>query len=926
MFFVLKKSALSNTAKQGLHSNCLERKAVKRRVMSTELNEQERLMPQVEMLCPFKPTRHRVVPLLLILNMAIFQVFWQPQLMTNYYPSSRGFRDADQPAERDENSFDGNNHFGVAAMHVVFLLLGCGTILAMTARHYYMGTLSDALQSSQNLPEIMHENDTSMVEKLRKDIAAFTRRLAPALLDPTPVIESYLATTTPRTKILTMTAAALLMHGPGLWYQLAYVYTMGSICAALLGSLLEGLFLLVVLQVLFQTAQKTWQQLVALLEQQQSNQKNHQNLPLRTDLLLASVNMLWRILLILGLMLVILFCIAGDYSFQVMSGGEQADMWVLAAGFQQGGKAIITAQFQHDPMGAMERMMLPSVFVVAGIIVMTLPRCRYYESNKNAGYHQLSTIFSGEELEKRAQETSDSLSGTSPHINWILVCGGLAILSYALGCWCPVFHASLSFMGSFVFTSEGSLTSIENVMVLASATTTAATAAAAAAAAAKPPNVIYMVHESLSGAYALDRPEGRKATPFFHELMDHEDDFYVFNKARSVSGDTRDCLTTLATGCLPVTQEGKALAYGRSIATEFKRQGYSTASFSTAILNMENTQWSHLQNYLTSNFDYIEDPGRRGLKLVNSEGAEDASFIPLFRDWINKDKNGTQFYAQFYQFDSHFPFLVANDDCKLIDHKWENRLFCSMQSFDGNLKDIFNILKETGQLNNTIIVGSSDHGEFVQLSERPGRYARLGTLNSHILKPLSYMYLPSHLVHAKNRDILRQNTMRMISTLDFFPTLQNILYGGNQETTQENRTVAGAADTLSELERRHCVTGFDLLDTELPRDRVVVSWNTLSGKKDNRLSALSTDDDSALYINERADELHQLVFDNCTAHRSPKPCTKVLSKKDLFRWKNVIAGMQNSTFINEAIKNSDLLNFINNRIDRQAKIAVYTTL
>lgn len=876
-------------------------------------------MSPVEKFCQSKPARTRVASLLLlILNMAIFQVFWQPLMVTDYYYSSsrRGLREAEEPAERDDvNSSADGNHSGCATMTVVFLLLGCGIILVM--RYYYKGAFKkDVSQPAQNLPETWHETIV-VIETLQKNVAALAiRRLASALRDATHAPESFLATTIPATKLATtMITAALLLHGPGLWYQLAYVHSMGSICAALLGSLLEGLFLLLVLRVLFQMAHSSWQQLLPLLEQQQRHRKNSQNVPFPTDLALAFANMLWRVLLLWGLVLVILFCMAGDYSFQVMSGGEQADMWVLAAGFQQGGRAIIAAQFQHDPMGAMERILLPSVFVMAGIMVMALPHYQYHKSHGSAGYHQVSTMVSNEEPEKRQQEIGDAISWANLNRNWILVCGGLSFLSYALGCWCPVLHASLSFMGGFVFTPEGSLTSIENATVLASAATTAALAA-------KPPNVIYMLHESLSGAYALDRPEGRKATPFFHEMMEHKDAFYVFNKARSVSGDTRDCMTTLATGCLPVTQDGKVLAQGRSIATEFKKQGYSTASFSTAILNMENTQWGHLQNYFTSNFDHIEDPGRRDLKLVNSEGAEDASFIPLFRDWVNKNKNGTQFYAQFYQFDSHFPYLLANDDCKLADHPWENRLFCSMQSFDRNLKDIFNILNETGQLNNTIIVGSSDHGEFVQLTQRVGRYARLGTLNSHILKPLSYMYLPSHLVPAKNRAILRQNTKRMVSTLDFFPTLQNILYGGNQETTQDNRTVAGAADTLSKLERRHCVTGFDLLDTELSQDRVVVSWNTISGKPNSRLLALSTGDDSALYINEKADELHQLVFDNCTAHKSTEPCTKTLSKKDLFHWKNVIAGMQNSNFVNEVVKTSDFLNFINNRIDRQAKVAI----
>ena len=137
-------------------------------------------------------------------------------------------------------------------------------------------------------------------------------------------------------------------------------------------------------------------------------------------------------------------------------------------------------------------------------------------------------------------------------------------------------------------------------------------------------NVVYIIHESLSGAYALNREEGKQAMPFFNSMRHSHDDFYVFPKSRSVSGDTVNCVTALATtGCLPMTNSGRERTLKRSTATEFKRHGYRTGSFSSRLLNLKGTKWFMLDAYLTANFDHIVDPRSEGFQTVNAEGADD---------------------------------------------------------------------------------------------------------------------------------------------------------------------------------------------------------------------------------------------------------------------------------------------------------------
>ena len=69
------------------------------------------------------------------------------------------------------------------------------------------------------------------------------------------------------------------------------------------------------------------------------------------------------------------------------------------------------------------------------------------------------------------------------------------------------------------------------------------------------PNVVVVMHESLSGEYMLTRQSSMEYMPFFRSMLHSEDDFYVFEHARTVSGDTTDALTAIQSGCLPFDHE-----------------------------------------------------------------------------------------------------------------------------------------------------------------------------------------------------------------------------------------------------------------------------------------------------------------------------------------------------------------------------------
>merc|ERR1711957_784511 len=101
----------------------------------------------------------------------------------------------------------------------------------------------------------------------------------------------------------------------------------------------------------------------------------------------------------------------------------------------------------------------------------------------------------------------------------------------------------------------------------------------------------------------------KKSMPFFQQMLHSDVEYFVFENARTVAGDTADAMSAIQTGCLPLNhRQGREVALNTSIATEFKRKGFETVSISSRLLNLEGTKWFMTQNQLSSNFDQVFHP------------------------------------------------------------------------------------------------------------------------------------------------------------------------------------------------------------------------------------------------------------------------------------------------------------------------------
>jgi len=381
------------------------------------------------------------------------------------------------------------------------------------------------------------------------------------------------------------------------------------------------------------------------------------------------------------------------------------------------------------------------------------------------------------------------------------------------------------------------------------------------------PNVIYLQHESLSGSILLHTEKGKTSSPFFHDRMANDPDFYVFEHHRTGSGNTIDALPSLMTGCLPYERKGMTYAHakGQSIGYEFAKNGYSTASFSSRALDkdMMEGNWRMLYDMLTGGMDKVEDAyNNHRLKINNTQGSSDDQMLPLFDEWLAELEKETEegaakkpFYAQFYNFNQHFPFLdPAVEKLRFFSEIEAVAYYNSINATDKFLESLFDILSRTGQLENTIIVGSGDHGE----EPFKSRYVRLGALNSHILHPAAYIYYPRNLMaHEGVAERLRRNTQKMTYTLDMHPTVRSILH-----SVDDNYKDTNPMSKPKTADAKGCIAGVDLTSVDIPDDRVVLATNLassqiISTKKTLKLFALMTKD-VALYHRQHIRGMHEL--------------------------------------------------------------------
>ena len=254
--------------------------------------------------------------------------------------------------------------------------------------------------------------------------------------------------------------------------------------------------------------------------------------------------------------------------------------------------------------------------------------------------------------------------------------------------------------------------------------------------------------------------------------------------------------------------------------------------------------------FLKGYYDDIVEPATTGDPIVNEYGQDDRKLVPHFERWLHQHQNDdadddAPFWSSFYLSGSHHPFLrydEANDPSE-IDLP---RYYSSLRVMDGVLEDVFRVLRETGKLDNTIVVGLGDHGEDPQLL-----HARTTTGNARILSVGMYMHIPKTAFDSKEQqDNLKHNMNQVVTSLDVAPTLKSLLNirpSTNAPTCQDS----------------NCLSGRDLTSAKMPSDRVVASYHSGETTLGWKVATLMTKDQGLVYRQKGKEEsLHRFPFFN----------------------------------------------------------------
>jgi len=498
--------------------------------------------------------------------------------------------------------------------------------------------------------------------------------------------------------------------------------------------------------------------------------------------------------------------ILSDFQFHLRTGGAP-DMWVINSGVKDF-HSLLKGEIASDAKQAFWNIFWAIITAaIAGCMVMIVTR----RSTKTA-------------IDKRTSKKQ--------FYKFIGLLFLPAVLLYSVGAWMPIFNTYASLLGGFIFAPPGWTKDLDMALTIDKQVAKELDSNA--------PNVVLIVHESMSGEAALGRNFAAQAMPFFKKMMHSDDEgFYVFENSRTVSGDTVDAFTAIASGRLPINGPGIKEALNTTIGNEFLKKGYRTVSISSRVVNFKNTKWFMLENLLKTNFGDFFGPTKQE-PLVNGPAADDLDMEKYFRNWLAENRaiqqeqqSRTPFYAQFYYFNSHEPFVNHQEISNTTKRK-----IGMLSTVDRSIENLFHMLEESGELNNTIIIGTGDHGEnicvwdtnqtlvlhgdqFYRNKNQPDpkgspltnlpKENRLNLWNSEIMHPLTYMYVPPS-ISRKNPELyrnLRHNTRQLTSTLDIFPTIMHILNGKQQPKTQNNM---------------NCIRGVDLLTTKIPPNRMMYSF------------------------------------------------------------------------------------------------------
>lgn len=313
-------------------------------------------------------------------------------------------------------------------------------------------------------------------------------------------------------------------------------------------------------------------------------------------------------------------------------------------------------------------------------------------------------------------------------------------------------------------------------------------------------NVLVIVLESLRNQNLQVYGYHRKTTPNLAKLKKEEKEgLFIFKHPYTVSSTTMLAVPSVLTGIGPF--QDKEIFYSQPFLWDFGNM----LNYRTFFVSSHSLKWYRFDRfYSTARLNHIWYKERSGKPFFNDLGIDDQYTIAHLKKMINLSSK-RNFFGVVQLNSTHYPYKIPQNKAKwsgaFVD-EYDNSILYQ----DYVLGQLFDDLKRTGKLKNTVIVIASDHGESLK------DHNNIGHVDSYYAETISVplmIYLPKSVRKKLNLTQFKKNLTATTSTIDIAPTLMELM--GLSEKKE-----------LAKIKANY--TGFSLFQA-IPKNRKIITMN-----------------------------------------------------------------------------------------------------
>lgn len=320
----------------------------------------------------------------------------------------------------------------------------------------------------------------------------------------------------------------------------------------------------------------------------------------------------------------------------------------------------------------------------------------------------------------------------------------------------------------------------------------------------EPPNIVLVVNESWAkrhvGFYGADE----ETMPFLAGWLRRETDTFLrFDRAYTNATATELSMPTIITG-VGAWESGRKL-HTMPMAWEWAR----SAGLQPFFLAAQSYDFLGYGEYFFGRESIpYKTPDDVRADSAENFGTDELAIAEHFDVMLREETGGDRFFGIYNSNALHKPFQAISPRLKQpppFDSAQRNALYI----IDRAMQDIVGAIREAGEMDETIFIFTSDHGELPSRRHLPPRVVSFYDEFTNI--PFLIRVPPSwKKQHPDRLRALRRNTGRNVANIDIVPTLIHAL--GYRETD--------VADRL-----RNALQGSSLFEP-VPTERTLIALNT----------------------------------------------------------------------------------------------------